>query len=153
MKKKRKNKSSSAPVAEKSALAAWTALPFGVLFGYFLSKGRVTDYNTIQDMFLFREFHMYGLLITAVLVVAAGTFLLRRWGHNQTLNGATIDWRPVAWNPRQLIGALLFGIGWALAGTCPGPAFTQIGEGKFIAFFTVFGVFCGAAFASKIKKE
>ena len=40
-------------------------LGFGALFGYFLSKARATDYDTIVDMFMCREFQLYGVIMTA----------------------------------------------------------------------------------------
>lgn len=52
-------------------------LGFGLLFGYFLSKARATDYDTIVDMFLCRDFQLYGVILTAIMVIAAGFFLLR----------------------------------------------------------------------------
>jgi uncharacterized membrane protein YedE/YeeE len=115
---------------------------FGILFGYFLSKARATDYDTIIDMFMFKEFQLYGVIGVAILVVAAGLFLTHRF-KKPTLSGKALDWEPVQFEPTRLIGALLFGAGWALAGTCPGTVLTQLGEGKVFAVFTVGGILVG----------
>ena len=115
---------------------------FGLLFGYFLSKARATDYDTIVDMFMFKEFQLYGVIGVAILVVAAGLFLTHRF-KKPTLSGKVLDWEPFKFEPARLIGAFLFGAGWALAGACPGTVLTQLGEGKVFALCTVAGIFAG----------
>jgi hypothetical protein len=115
---------------------------FGLLFGYFLSKARATDYDSIVDMFMFKEFQLYGVIGVAILVVAAGLFLTHRF-KKPTLSGKALDWEPLKFEPNRLIGAFLFGAGWALAGACPGTVLTQLGEGKVSAIFTVVGIFVG----------
>jgi hypothetical protein len=115
---------------------------FGFFFGYFLSKSRATDYDSIQDMFRFKDFQLYGVIGTAILVVAAGLFLTHRF-KKPTLSGKALDWKPLKFEPHRLIGALLFGAGWALAGSCPGTVLTQIGEGKIFAVFTIAGIGAG----------
>ncbi len=125
-------------------------LAFGALFGYFLSKARATDYDSIMAMFLCREFQLYGVILTAIAVTALGLFLLRRSGR-PSLSGRVFDWEPLAWDPTRLVGAFLFGAGWALAGTCPGTSLTQIGEGKLVAFATVLGIGLGVWAYKKYK--
>lgn len=128
----------SPPVAFKDVAIY---LVFGALFGYFLSKARATDYDSVVDMFLLREFQLYGVILTAVAVTALGLFLLRRKGALPA--GSSREWKGLKWNPERLKGAFLFGAGWALVGTCPATALAQIGEGKLVAFFTVIGIFAG----------
>jgi uncharacterized protein len=125
-------------------------LIFGALFGYFLSKARATDYDTIEDMFLFRDPQLYGVIGVAIVTVVLGLFILKRWG-KPTSSGEELDWKPLEFEPNRLIGAFIFGIGWALAGTCPGTALAQIGEGKVVALFTVAGIFIGVWAFSKTK--
>lgn len=117
-------------------------LLFGALFGYFLSKARATDYDSIVNMFLCREFQLYGVILTAIAVISLGLFLLGRSGM-PTASGKDLDWETLKWEPNRLVGAFLFGSGWALAGTCPGTSLVQIGEGKLVAFATVFGIAMG----------
>ena len=117
-------------------------LGFGVLFGYFLSKARATDYDSIVDMFLCREFQLYGVLLTAVAVTALGLFWFRRIGKISSPDRSP-EWKGLKWNPNRIIGAFIFGAGWALAGTCPATALAQIGEGKLVALATVIGIFAG----------
>lgn len=125
-------------------------LVFGILFGYFLSKSRATDYDSIVAMFRFQQFQLYGVIIVAVVVVSVGLFLLRRKG-NKTLSGQPMEMEPLKWDPNRLAGAFLFGAGWALAGTCPGTSLAQIGEGKLIAFATVIGIAAGVWAYKKFK--
>lgn len=125
-------------------------LAFGALFGYFLSKARATDYDSIMAMFLCQEFQLYGVILTAIAVTSLGLFLLRRSGR-PSLSGRVFDGQPLAWDPTRLVGAFLFGAGWALAGTCPGTSLTQIGEGKLVAFSTVLGIGLGVWAYKKYK--
>jgi hypothetical protein len=127
---------------QASQPAFWPFILFGVLFGYFLSKARATDYDSIVDMFLVRDFQLYGVIGVGILIVAGGLFLLERQGI-PTQSGESLDWEPLSFKTDRLIGAFLFGAGWALAGTCPGTAVAQLGEGKLVAIFTVIGIYGG----------
>ncbi len=130
------------PSATKAAEGAFPYILFGILFGYFLSKSRATDYDSIVAMFRLREFQLYGVILVAVAVTSFGLFLLRRRG-NRALSNRPAELEPLKWDPNRLAGALLFGAGWALAGTCPGTSLAQIGEGKLVAFATVIGIAAG----------
>src|SRR5579871_2329882 len=113
-------------------------LGFGILFGYFLSKSRATDYDSIEAMFLCREFQLYGVIIVSVAVVSLGLFLLRRSG-NKAYSGQAVEMEPLTWDPSRL------------AGTCPGTSLAQIGEGKLIAVATVVGIVAGVWAYKKFK--
>lgn len=144
-----RRKTSPAP-AKGNPPSALPFLAFGTLFGYFLSKSRATDYDSIVAMFRFREFQLYGVILVAVAVTAFGLFLLRRNG-GRTVSGKAADLEALKWDPNRLGGAFLFGAGWALAGTCPGTSLAQIGEGKLVAFATVIGIAAGVWAYKKFK--
>ena len=91
---------------------------------------------------MFKDFQLYGVIGTAILIVAIGLFFFQRFGI-LTFSKKPLDWEPLKFEPTRLIGALLFGAGWALAGTCPGTSVTQLGEGKIVALFTVVGILAG----------
>ena len=151
----RKTRSAAKTTRRKAAPAAQAggAFPFivfGILFGYFLSKSRATDYDSIVAMFRCQQFQLYGVIIVAVATVSLGLFLLRRKG-NKTLSGQPMEMEPLKWDPNRLAGAFLFGAGWAVAGTCPGTSLAQIGEGKLIAFATVIGIGAGVWAYKKFK--
>src|SRR5262245_25984475 len=120
----------------------WTYLAFGVLFGYFLSKSRATDYDAILEMFRWKEFQLYGVIGTAIAAIALGLFLLD-WKSIPARSGDSLELEKLKWEPNRLFGAFILGAGWALAGTCPGTSLTQLGEGKVVAIFTVLGIFAG----------
>jgi uncharacterized membrane protein YedE/YeeE len=114
----------------------------GTIFGFILSRSGAADYNYIQAMFLFTNFQLYGIIGTAVAITAPGIWLIKRYGR-------TVLGRPIAieLKPRHrgnIVGGLLFGIGWSMAGMCPGPIFVNIGEGKIYALAALAGALAGA---------
>ena len=114
----------------------------GTMFGFILSRSGAADYNYIQAMFLFTNFQLYGIIGTAVAITAPGIWLIKRYGR-------TVLGRPIAieLKPRHrgnIVGGLLFGIGWSMAGMCPGPIFVNIGEGKIYALAALAGALAGA---------
>jgi uncharacterized membrane protein YedE/YeeE len=153
------NKKTSVPMnVGNKGEKALPYLGFGVLFGYFLSKAGATDYDTIINMFRPSDVHidkipggfafhleslrLYGVLGVAIAVIALGLFLLEN-SSKPTLSGKKLDWEPLKWDPDRILGAFLFGAGWALTGACPGTSLAQIGEGKLVAIFTVIGIVAG----------
>jgi len=117
-------------------------LVFGICFGFILSRGRVTDYDTIAGMFRFTDFHLYGVIGSAIATAAVGLWLVRRAG-NHTLTGVQVEVHPKPWKSGVVAGGLMLGAGWGLTGACPGTSLVQIGEGKVVALFTVAGILAG----------
>ncbi|WP_240501473.1 DUF6691 family protein [Deinococcus sp. LM3] len=113
--------------ARTAALPAY--LLMGVYFGVILVKSEAASWYRIQEMFRFEAFHMYGLIGSAVLTGMLTTWLLRRSGA-RSLDGQTITVAPKerGWT-RYVLGGATFGVGWGLAGVCPGPVFTLLGAG------------------------
>ena len=123
--------------------AAILYLALGTFFGFILSRSGAADYNYIQGMFLFENLQLYGIMAVAVLLTAPGVWLLKRRG--RTLLGRRLE---IELKPRHggnVLGGLLFGVGWAIAGACPGPIFVNIGEGKLYAIATLAGALTGTA--------
>jgi uncharacterized protein len=115
----------------------------GTLFGLVLSRSGAADYNYIQAMFLFESFQLYGIIGTAVLLTSAGLWLIKRRGRTAFGRPVTIELK--ALHRGNVVGGVLFGIGWSLAGMCPGPIVVNIGEGKLYAVATLAGALLGAA--------
>lgn len=115
---------------------------FGIAFGFVLSRSGAADYDQVQRMFLLQSFQLYGIIGTAVVVTAPGLWLLKRRG--RTLGGAPLAVRPKPRHPGNIIGGVLFGIGWSITGMCPGPILVNIGEGKLYALAALAGVLVGA---------
>ena len=119
----------------------------GALFGFVLSRSGAADYNFIQGMFLFQSFQLYGIIGTAVALTAPGLWLIKRHGHTAFGAPLQLDLKPR--HRGNIVGGLLFGVGWSIAGMCPGPIFVDIGEGKVYAFAALAGALTGAgAFGS-----
>jgi uncharacterized membrane protein YedE/YeeE len=101
----------------------------GTGFGLVLVKAEVVSWYRIQEMFRFHSFHMYGVIGSAVAVAMLSLWLLRRFGV-RAANGEKIAMAPKAPTYRRyVLGGIVFGLGWALAGACPGPIFALIGTG------------------------
>ena len=112
-------------------------LAIGTYFGIVATKGEVVSWFRIQEMFRFQSFHMYGV-IGAALAVAMVSLALIKSRKIQTVRGDEIVVPPKELGRRGYrywVGGTIFGLGWALAGACPGPIFALIGNGV-----TVYGV-------------
>jgi uncharacterized protein len=114
----------------------------GAAFGFILSRSGAADYGFIQGMFLFTEFQLYGIMAVAVAVSAPGIWLITRRG--RTLRGGPIAIERKPLHRGNVAGGALFGIGWSLAGMCPGPILVNIGEGKLYALAALAGALVGA---------
>ena len=115
---------------------------FGAVFGFVLSRARVTDYDTMAQMFRLADFHVLGVIGSAIATAALGLWLLRRAGQ-RTVTGRPIEMRPKLWHAGAIWGGLVLGAGWGVTGACPGTSLAQVGEGKLVAWFTVAGILAG----------
>lgn len=116
-------------------------LLLGTAFGFTLSRSGAADYDVIQNMFLLRDFQLYGILGTAVLLTGLGLRLMERGGH--TMGGRPLKLQPKPFNRGTLVGSLIFGVGWSITGMCPGPVLVNLGEGKLYALPAFAGVLAG----------
>ncbi len=110
-------------------------LGIGILFGIIMTKSEAVSWYRIQEMFRFQAFHMYGIIGSALVVGAIGVQLIKRY-EIRSLQGAVIEFNDKKMSiARYLFGGIIFGLGWALSGSCPGPMYTLLGNG-----FTVFAI-------------
>lgn len=114
----------------------------GLLFGVILIKSEVVSWFRIQEMFKLQSFHMYGVIGTAVVVGAISVFLIKKL-KLKTIKGEMIEFHPKSFNKGQIYGGLLFGIGWAITGACPGPLFAQVGAGAGAILVTILSAVAG----------
>lgn len=119
------------------------SLVLGILFGIVLTKSEVISWFRIQRMFRFEETHMYLIIGSAVLVGAVSIFLIRKLQF-KTISGANLPVVEKKFHKGVIIGGLLFGLGWAITGACPGPIYAQLGSGEWVAMITFVGAFAGA---------
>jgi uncharacterized protein len=125
---------------------------FGALFGFVLSRGRVSDYDTIAGMFRLTDLHLFGVIGAAIGTAALGLWLIRRGG-NRTITGDPVEVRRKPWQRGVFSGGLLLGAGWALTGACPGTSLVQVGEGKLLAIFTVAGIALGTYAFGRLRSS
>jgi len=124
----------------------------GVLFGIILSKAEVISWYRIYEMFKFQSFHMYGVIGSAVVLGSILIFLFKK-GVIKTYFGAqiTIDPKKKGFS-RNMIGGIIFGLGWALGGACPGPMFILLGRGALAIIIVILGALLGAFLYHATKK-
>ena len=113
-------------------------LVVGVFFGIVLFKSEAASWFRIYEMFQFGAFKMYGIIGSAVLLGIVIIQIIKRF-KVQSFFGEEIMIEPKEKSiKRYLIGGVLFGLGWALAGACPGPMYVLVGAG-FLPMLVVLG--------------
>ncbi|MBX7081122.1 MAG: YeeE/YedE family protein [Nannocystaceae bacterium] len=122
----------------------WLALACGVVFGGLLQRAGATDYDAIARMFLLEDLHLMGVMGVAMVVAGTGLAIIRRARHGVLARFAPFV-QPKPMKVGLVLGAAIFGAGWAITGTCPGTGLAQLGEGKIMALFTVLGMLGGTA--------
>ena len=113
----------------------------GIVFGITMFKSEAASWFRIYEMFRFDSFHMYGIIGSALFLGVVMVQLIKNF-KVKTIYGETIKFHSKAKGvSRYLVGGIIFGLGWGLAGACPGPMFTLIGAGFLpIIIVTVFSV-------------
>ena len=125
----------------------------GILFGIVMSKAEIISWFRIYEMFKFQSFHMYGIIGSAVMLGMISMFLFKK-KMVKTFEGQEIHVTPKKKGLyRNLLGGILFGLGWALAGACPGPMFVLIGKGVVSILVVIFGATLGAFFYGLFKDK
>lgn len=115
---------------------------WGILFGIVFVKAEIISWFRIQEMFRFESFHMYGVIGTAVMVGMISVLIIRRT-KAKTIYGEEIHIPDRKFNQGQIYGALIFGLGWAITGACPGPLLAQMGAGFSVIIVTFLSAVAG----------
>lgn len=112
----------------------------GFMFGFGMWKLEAISFYRIIEMFHFESFHMYGIIMTGVILGIIITQLFKR-GKVKTVEGIThaFNDKDKTWW-RYILGGIIFGMGWALTGVCSGMMFVLMGSG-----YTVFAIFIASA--------
>jgi uncharacterized membrane protein YedE/YeeE len=114
----------------------------GIAFGIVFVKAQIISWFRIQEMFRFESFHMYGVIGSAVAVGAISVWAIKRFKW-RTLDGEVVVFQTKTFNKGHIFGALMFGLGWAITGACPGPLFAQIGFGSTVTIVTLLSAIAG----------
>ncbi|MBU1863088.1 MAG: YeeE/YedE family protein [Candidatus Omnitrophica bacterium] len=115
----------------------------GIIFGILLQKGQVLRFERQVGFLCLKDMTIIKFMLSAVIVGMIGIY-------------ACLDRGVIALDLKatqiaaQSIGGLLFGIGWAIAGFCPGTAVGAVAEGRIHAVWVVIGMLCGAAIYAEI---
>jgi uncharacterized membrane protein YedE/YeeE len=115
---------------------------FGLAFGLLLVLSGFADPTVVHRMLLLQDPTLY-LMFAAVMATAVPLLWVierRRW---RTPLGGPIEIERLPVQRRHVFGALLFGTGWAVAGTCPGPSLAMTLSGHLLGGAVVAGLFCG----------
>ena len=120
-------------------------LSIGILFGITMFKSEAASWFRIYEMFRFQSFHMFGIIGSALLIGVVGIQAIKRLDL-KSFSGETIELAPKAEGfNRYMFGGIIFGLGWALVGVCPGPMFSLLGAGfgsvAIVILFSVLGTF------------
>ncbi len=125
----------------------------GILFGIVLTKAEVISWYRIQEMFRFQSFHMYGVIGFA-LVLSIPIIKILKSGVIKDLDGQKIiiEEKPPLFKS-AIFGGIIFGMGWAFTGACPGPIYILIGNGYLIYLIILLSAVIGAFLYGFISKR
>jgi len=125
----------------------------GIIFGIVMTKSEVISWYRIQEMFRFQAFHMYGVIGSALAVGV----IMTRW--LKTKNVKSIEGEPLQIFDkdrsiaRYLFGGIIFGLGWALSGACPGPMYTLVGNGYSTVLIVILSAIAGTFVYGVVKER
>ncbi|MBE9488700.1 MAG: YeeE/YedE family protein [Bacteroidetes bacterium] len=125
----------------------------GILFGIILSKAEVISWYRIYEMFKFQSFHMYGIIGSSVILGIIIVYFFNKVSIKSYL-GNQIKIEPKKKGLyRNILGGIIFGLGWGLIGACPGPIFILLGRGVYAIIVIVLGGLLGAFLYHAFKNK
>ena len=126
----------------------------GIIFGITMYKSEAASWFRIYEMFQFKSFHMYGIIGSALAIGVLMFQLIKRYKIKSVFGETIIIPDKDKSFFRYAYGGIIFGLGWGLAGACPGPIFTLIGAGFYsilvVLFFAVLGTWVYGRIANKL---
>ena len=125
----------------------------GIFFGILMFKSEAASWFRIYEMFQFGSFHMYGIMGSALFIGVIGVQIIKR-KNLKPLGGGEMSLKPKEKSiARYLIGGIIFGLGWALAGACPGPMYVLAGSGYFSILIVLLGAIAGTFLYGLLKNK
>lgn len=125
----------------------------GIFFGIVLTKAEAVSWYRIYEMFHFQSFHMFGIIGMALFTGIIGLQIIKR-KKLKDFNGfpiKIIEKERGFW--RYVFGGTLFGLGWALVGSCPGPIFILLGTGTYAIAVVLLGALLGTYIYGLLKDK
>jgi len=124
---------------------------YGIIFSIILIKVEAISWFRIQEMFYFKSFHMYGVLFSAIGIALIGVQIIKGTNKNKDeQKKIPLAKKELRLTP-NIIGGILFGLGWAITGACPGPIYALIGLQIFPALVILLGAIIGTYLFLKFK--
>lgn len=125
----------------------------GIFFGIVLVKSEAVSWYRIYEMFKFQSFHMYGIIGSAVILGILAIWVIKK-SQLRSIENETITIPPKEKGMfRYLIGGTIFGLGWALAGACPGPMYILVGTGISSMLLVIGGAILGTFLYGLIRAK
>ena len=115
------------------------AVPIGMAFGWSLERAGLGDANRLAGQFYLRDFTVVKVMFSAILTAMLGLFWLGRLG----MIDLAVIYVPETWLAPQIVGGLIFGVGFVLSGLCPGTSCVAAAAGRGDGLAAVSGLFMG----------
>ncbi|HPK53642.1 MAG TPA: YeeE/YedE thiosulfate transporter family protein [Smithellaceae bacterium] len=115
----------------------------GFLFGFVMQKAQVIRYDRQLGAMLLRDMTIVKFMLTTILVAMVGIYLLYDFGF------VKLSIKPLILGG-NVLGGLIFGIGWAIVGYCPATAMGALGEGRYDSLFGLLGMILGAGLYAEV---
>ncbi len=112
-------------------------LLFGLIFGFLLQKGGVAKFHILIGALLLEDFTVMKVMLSAIVVGSIGIFSLHAF------NLVKLDIKPTRY-AANIIGGLLFGVGFGLLGYCPGTGAAALGQGNWDVLGGIIGLMLGS---------
>jgi len=125
----------------------------GLIFGVVLTKAEAVSWYRIYEMFSFQSFHMFGIIMTAIATGLIGIQIIKR-KKIKDIDGFPIEiLEKESGTKRYIFGGIIFGLGWGLVGSCPGPIFILLGAGYINIIWVLFGALLGTFLYGLLQKK
>lgn len=129
------------------------AISLGFVFGSVLIFSEAFHWYRIQEMFHFESFHMYGLLGSAIVTGTFSMYLFKRF-RVKSVSGNKLIIKKKSRKPvGNIVGGVLFGVGWGLTGACTAPLLILVGLNWQIGAIGLFGALLGTLIFASLKSK